>query len=232
MEGRCIHLPETASTPVAVARLDGWKWIICTRGYANVVKLSEEEARKHTPASPQNAVWGVLYNIDSEDEGELDKYEGSSAFYEKYPVPNPDKNTQYLRPHLQGDRLYNKLYLPVTVERWLESPQRFGLTFDGVKQPINVLVYVDEKRIEEGNIEHSYIGRMNRAIDQSVPLGIPIKWVEQVMRKWIPEGVKVAQKGFMGSVPGPESSWASTEVNPDEVKGHEKDAAPIIARGM
>ena len=216
MEGRCVNSPQKAGKPVAIARLDGWKWIICTRGYANVVKLLDVESDRYPTASPQNAVWGVVYNLESTDESELDRYEGSSAFYEQFPEVNPDPASRPERPHLQGNRLYNKLYLPVTVEKWLDSPQSYGLTPEDEEKPITILIYVDEKRLEEGSIQSSYIGRMNRAIDQSVPLGVSPRWIKDMMRKWVPEGVEVDKNGFVGSVPGHESSWTDTEVNSNE----------------
>lgn len=45
-------------------KLQGYRWIITTRGYANIVK------------SPDDEVWGVIYQISEADESELDIYEG------------------------------------------------------------------------------------------------------------------------------------------------------------
>lgn len=39
MAGRCLDSPVSSSTPAAIARLDGWRWIICQRGYANIVPV-------------------------------------------------------------------------------------------------------------------------------------------------------------------------------------------------
>lgn len=233
MDGRCRHAP-ASSIPVAIARLNDWKWIICQRGYANIVRLPSNKTQTKSlgankEATTQNSVWGVIYDLDPADEDALDGYEGASANYEEFPEPNPDQDEQerQLRPHLQGDRLYNKQYLCVTVEKWLRSPGEYGVQSQPQPAPasfadggdrggsgsgdaITVLVYVDEKRTLEGTIQESYIGRMNRAIDESVPLGIPQQWVDEVMRRWIPVGMELQQPGWVGEVPGHENTWAAT----------------------
>lgn len=227
MAGRCHIAPNKASSiPVAIARLDGWKWLICQRGYANVVELpkttfkTKSDGGSQLIASPtQGSVWGVIYDLDPADESLLDGYEGASANYEEYPEPNREKQDQQIRPHIQGDRLYNKLYLQVKVEKWLRDPAEYGVgPPPSSATPVSdsdrdcgemiVLVYVDERRTKDGRIQDSYIGRMNRAINESVPLGVPQAWVDEVMRRWIPEGVEVEQQGWVGEVPGHESTWA------------------------
>lgn len=57
---------------VGLGALKGYRWIISSRGYANVVK------------SPPNIVFGVVYKISELDERSLDRYEGvASDFYRK-----------------------------------------------------------------------------------------------------------------------------------------------------
>ncbi len=53
-----------AHQKIGTARLPGCKWIISTRGYANIVRAENE------------AVEGVLYAISAADESALDGYEG------------------------------------------------------------------------------------------------------------------------------------------------------------
>jgi cation transport regulator ChaC len=54
------------------ARLPGFRWIISTRGYANVVE------------SPEDEVEGVLFEISESDERSLDRHEGvASGKYRK-----------------------------------------------------------------------------------------------------------------------------------------------------
>ncbi|KAF9532190.1 hypothetical protein CPB83DRAFT_847384 [Crepidotus variabilis] len=50
---------------MGVGKLDKWKWIINTRGYANII-----------PAVP-DLVYGFVFELTPEDEKELDTYEGS-----------------------------------------------------------------------------------------------------------------------------------------------------------
>ncbi len=60
---------------IGKAILPGYRWIITTRGYANVVPCQQE------------AVEGVLYEISDSDEAELDRYEGvAQGHYEKKTV--------------------------------------------------------------------------------------------------------------------------------------------------
>ena len=57
---------------IEVGILNGYRWIISTRGYANIVK------------SPLDIVYGAVYAITNSDEQKLDKYEGvNSGSYRK-----------------------------------------------------------------------------------------------------------------------------------------------------
>ncbi len=60
------------SRRIGVARLRGYRWIISTRGYANVVESEDDE------------VEGVLFDISQSDEDSLDRHEGvASGIYSK-----------------------------------------------------------------------------------------------------------------------------------------------------
>src|SRR5438034_11443325 len=37
MRQRCTNKPDISAKPLAIARLNKWRWIICERGYANVL---------------------------------------------------------------------------------------------------------------------------------------------------------------------------------------------------
>src|SRR5271163_3970096 len=118
-EQMSLRLPNSpsSSVPMAVARLDGWKWIICRRGYANIVEL-EPGSVDSTYVSDESSVWGILYNMAHEDEAVLDQYEGHDVAQNPNPVSNPDLKTSQRKPYLQdaqvGSQLwdwdYNKLY--------------------------------------------------------------------------------------------------------------------------
>jgi gamma-glutamylcyclotransferase len=69
-----MRCPE--SKKLGIARLSGYRWIITTRGYANVVESAHDE------------VEGVLFEISDSDEVSLDKFEGvANGFYEKAKLP-------------------------------------------------------------------------------------------------------------------------------------------------
>jgi ATP-dependent phosphoenolpyruvate carboxykinase len=87
-----------------------------------------------------------------------------------------------MRPSEQGAGDYNKWYVDVKVVKTLVKD------FD-IEEEERVLVYVDEMRTTVGEPKAEYVGRMNRGIRESMELGLPEKWVEEVMRKFIPGSV-------------------------------------------
>jgi hypothetical protein len=196
MRLRCRHNPDLSSKPVAIARLDHWRWMICQAGYANVLppeglrighQLSEGD--EVSVSGDEDAVFGILYEMDPEDEFLLDGYEGvdhaagPSRLGEKVPVE--------VRPREQGCGEYNKWYLPATVTRWMDEEQRvlrMGATAvaESGPQVTTVLVYVDEERVRLGFPRDEYIPRMNRAIREAESIGFPKHWADDVMRKLIP----------------------------------------------
>lgn len=56
---------------VGLATLQGWKWFINTRRYANVIR------------SPEDLVYGLVYEISPSDEARLDRAEGVPYAYVK-----------------------------------------------------------------------------------------------------------------------------------------------------
>lgn len=86
MKARC---PE--SELVALSRLDGYRFLLNSRGVATIVPV---EGR---------AVHGVVWSISREDEDSLDRYEGvASGFYRK------EKMTVFLA---DGDRAESLVYI-------------------------------------------------------------------------------------------------------------------------
>ncbi|PGH16941.1 hypothetical protein AJ80_05009 [Polytolypa hystricis UAMH7299] len=204
MRQRCIHDPDISSKPVALARLDGWKWLICERGYANVDNNNNDnrtitaqvDGVREEESKEDVVVYGVLYNMTEADESELDGYEGIDRAAPRAPENGPvDRKT---RPREQGSGEYNKWYIHVTVTKWLDEEQKgkWGAVATAVGDDGSngdddiqrVLVYVDEMHVQDGPPKKEYIGRMNRGIREAVGLGLPSDWVEKVMRKYIPEG--------------------------------------------
>lgn len=256
MKDRCVKSPETSSEPVAIARLDGWKWIICERGYANIVpsasrpqsespprprsqspqvrgqqksqspgpagedsgrirprtasparkagqqrgspspsppvrpKSPTSEAGSATPKQGQDVVWGILYNLSAGDEELLDAHEGHSVYRNAFASPNPstDPAEKRRKPYLQGSWDYNKLYLPVRVTRWLQPHGRYKVPQSELQTgKITALAYIDELRTNQSRPKPEYITRMNRAIRESIKLGLPADWVDKTLRPFIPE---------------------------------------------
>lgn len=72
MKKRC-----PTSTYVGIARLNGYRWIINNRGYANVVETSD------TRTGTTNEVWGLVFKLQPDDEDKLDVNEGVPEAYTK-----------------------------------------------------------------------------------------------------------------------------------------------------
>ncbi|ODM18283.1 hypothetical protein SI65_06154 [Aspergillus cristatus] len=191
MRSRCAFHPSLSAKPVALARLDCWRWFICNRGYANV--LPPEELRivhggergsvgdgSDVPKSgEEDTVYGVLYEMARDDEGLLDGYEGVD--WESEPAGKNGKVPVSVRPREQGDGEYNKWYLGARVTEWLDEEQK---RLRGGKEEQVVLVYVDEMSLRVGPSKKEYVFRMDRAIREAQELGFPKKWADEVMRKF------------------------------------------------
>lgn len=189
---RCTSMPSKSAVPIAIARLHGWKWIICHSGSANLVYTGGVSQGEEEEG---NEVWGVVYDISIEDEEILDWYEGVD-----WAIPEPLNGARAARgdgegtrPAEQGNGRHNKLYLEVDIVEWKVKGWEEQLR----PEKVRVLVYVDEYEIEEGQIRPEYIGRMNRGIGEAVELGLNEEWVARVMRRWVTDGVK-APEGYVG----------------------------------
>ncbi|GFP59429.1 hypothetical protein TASIC1_0013012500 [Trichoderma asperellum] len=185
MRERCPY-----STAVGLGKMTGWKWIINRRGYANIVKLGEEdedaemreedeeedseeeEVKEQKGKGVMQAngeevseVYGMLYLLPTEDEERLDRCEGVPWAYEK--------------AYLEAD--------------WVSHTQAVstnGGTF--VREeltPVKVLVYIDRKRIREGPPKEEYVGRMERGIRDAVEnWGMSEEYADRVMRRFWVDG--------------------------------------------
>lgn len=172
------------ATYLGVARLDGYKWIISTRGYANVVEVSDSKDASVGGASVggkskgkgkeegngkyDDVVFGLIYTLEPSDEERLDKNEG-------VPVA------------------YTKEYLPC--EFWTAGPPSDPLdphkAVDTTTPPTgksDMLVYIDRKRTAEGTPREEYVVRMNRGVSDAVDMGVPGGYVKGVVRRFIKEG--------------------------------------------
>ncbi|KAG7092684.1 hypothetical protein E1B28_009017 [Marasmius oreades] len=60
---------------IGVAKLEKWRWIISTRGYANIVPSEDDH------------VYGFVYALNERDEKVLDGFEGVPLSYTKHTLP-------------------------------------------------------------------------------------------------------------------------------------------------
>lgn len=49
-----------------------------------------------------------------------------------------------------------------------------------------MLVYIDRKRVTDDKPKEEYVYRMNRGIDDAITMGVPVAYVKEVMRPFIP----------------------------------------------
>jgi hypothetical protein len=146
--------------------LKGYKWIIYDRGYANIVKLNNDDqaADEHYYG---HEVWGLVYSLQAADEKGLDGNEG---------VPIA----------------YQKAY--IECELWSVSRPNDGAVAgssshpDTSRSPVktDLLVYINHHLTHESAPKEEYIYRMNQGIHDALKEGVPAPYVQQVMRKFIP----------------------------------------------
>ncbi|KAL7934456.1 hypothetical protein V8C35DRAFT_300941 [Trichoderma chlorosporum] len=180
MRQRCPY-----STAVGLGKVTGWRWIINTRGYANIVKEGEDEdvlmergdgkgvqqngkgrmedgEQDEEEGGGESQVYGMLYLLPVEDEERLDQYEGVPWAYEKL--------------HIDAS--------------WVSSTD--GVDRDGQGEeltPVKVLVYVDRQRVAEGKPKEEYVWRMERGIEDAVEnWGMSEEYADRVMRRFWVDG--------------------------------------------
>lgn len=161
---------------MGIARLKGYKWIIYDRGYANIVEIKDKDegTEKHDYTKE---VWGLVYCLEPDDEAQLDLNEGVPIAYKKewikcefWPTTeseeDADASEQFPNDHVS---LKGK---PDTSKK----PRK-----------AKMLIYIDRKRMKDSEPKKEYIYRMNMGIKDAVKEGMPKEYVDQVMRKFIPE---------------------------------------------
>jgi gamma-glutamylcyclotransferase len=169
MRTRCPSSPY-----IGIARLDNYRWIINDRGYANVVEISSSTATSpdtNTSTSPptSDVVYGLVYTLTPTDESRLDVNEG---------VPIA----------------YTKEILPCSF--WSSSSSsRVDVSKPPTDSNKKMLVYIDRKRTAPDEPKEEYVYRMNKGIDDALAMGVPKKYVDEVMRKFIPKDAKSDRDG-------------------------------------
>ncbi|KAI1424966.1 hypothetical protein F5Y12DRAFT_714831 [Xylaria sp. FL1777] len=169
------------STPISLAYVSNWTWIINERGYANIVAIGCAPADKtgleaetsdggHVTGS---SVYGLVYRLHPDDEAKLDRYEGVGFAYERWMIlateakyPTGDAET---RPH-EGNA----------------SPMLDG--------NVELLTYIDTNHVTPSAPKEEYIDRMNVGIKEASEWGLPASYVDDVIRRYIPAPVDEDEK--------------------------------------
>lgn len=143
---------------LGVARLNDYKWLINERGYANVAEITRHKDSVHVK-SYEDEVWGLVYTLQPTDEARLDRNEG---------VP-----IAYTKEFLECD------FWPVEDES--------GPPANVTAQPekVDMLVYINRRQVEPSEPKEEYVYRMNMGIKDAIEEGVPKKYVEKVMRRFI-----------------------------------------------
>ncbi|UNI21471.1 Cholestenol Delta-isomerase [Purpureocillium takamizusanense] len=183
------------STPVGLGFLEGWRWIINERGYANVVPMTAAAATTTTGEGNTSSnsggsssgsgsgsgsssrgrkaagVYGLLYLLPPQDEARLDGYEGVPWAYERM-------HCDYVRWATRPS--------PLEVEVEGEGDDGRGeAAAAGGDEPVRALVYVDRQRVTEGTPRDEYVGRMEEGIRDAVwNWGLDEAYADRVMRRF------------------------------------------------
>jgi gamma-glutamylcyclotransferase len=173
MHQRCPN-----STYLGIARLKNFKWIINERGYANVVeikpmtKLRRNAVDLGVPEAWQwtgkyeSQVWGLVYSLQPSDEQRLDRNEG---------VP-----VAYTKEMLRCD------FWPASENQVDGSSEPAKMYWSKLKKK-GLLVYINRDAVTPSKPKEEYVYRMNMGIKDAIKEGVPQGYVEEVMRKFIPE---------------------------------------------
>ncbi|KAK4959910.1 hypothetical protein LTR10_002798 [Elasticomyces elasticus] len=196
MKQRC-----PTSKYVGIARLDGFRWIINERGYANIVAIPRED---RLPNHFPDKVWGLVYSLEQSDEDKLDVNEGvPSAYTKEY----HKADLWHAKDGKASDRKEGssvQVELLVYINRKLTTPHeprkeyvrnvsRFCLQppqIQGCSHYLKQNLYL--------SMLTSYVPqiyRMNMGIKDAIRERMPPRYVEAVIRPFIPEDedAKVAE---------------------------------------
>ncbi|KAL8787803.1 MAG: hypothetical protein Q9213_001990 [Squamulea squamosa] len=103
-------------------------------------------------------VYGLVYKLTGKDEKQLDLNEGVPWAYTKETM---------------------------SIDFW---PSKHGEELDLARDPekTQLLVYIDRKRVDEHRPRDEYVHRINMGVHEVVKMGIPQRYVDDVIRKFIP----------------------------------------------
>ncbi|KAK8061509.1 hypothetical protein PG994_007875 [Apiospora phragmitis] len=148
------------AAPVALGHLRGWRWIINERGFANIVEDPAAAAADNDNKASAPGVYGVLYTLPPDDEAELDVHEGVPTAYEK-------------------EMLDVEVVQGTTGSSENDEYRQYEQ---------QTLVYIDYHRVKADSPRPEYVSRMDRGIAEARrDWSLPDWYIDQVMRKFIPE---------------------------------------------
>ncbi|KAM3500439.1 hypothetical protein MY10362_006397 [Beauveria mimosiformis] len=181
-------MTEASSLPNATTIYFGfgsnmWKQQVKTRcrtaAYLGIARLpgyrwfiAAQGGANITLGSDDDEVWGLAYSLQPNDEAELDVIER---------VPT----------HFTKNIIQAELWEPIAADGTPADPAQTG-------RAVGVLVYISHERIATGKPRDEYVVRMNHAISDALSSGVPLSYIENVLRKWIPDGSVEQAKQVVG----------------------------------
>ena len=110
--------------------------------------------------SSEDEVYGLVYDLTSSDEDQLDRNEGVPTTYTKEMV---------------------------TIDFWESTDGKaVDVGLQGIKK--HMLIYIDLERVADSKPQDEYIHRMNMGIKDAVDgAGLPFIYVQRAIRPFIPE---------------------------------------------
>ena len=199
---------------IGIGCLEGWRWQINERGYANAVEKTREEGTEEQDLDqirPQNLNLNLDLDQDQEQEQTSQKVDtrsgkktnGSDAVVWGliYTITKDDEASLDVNEGVPY--AYTKEIRPVRLWRASKVNQTAvkqgrgnpkstvvaGIVGDEVfasGEPCSVIVYVDRKRVSDSEPNTPYIYRMNRAIEDASKAGVPPSYLAESLRSFIP----------------------------------------------
>jgi gamma-glutamylcyclotransferase len=117
--------------------------------------------------SENDHVWALVYDLTANDEAALDINERVPFSYVK----------KYLEVTLWDAGVVDDVGMSVPP----------GCPGNSVGRTVSSLVYVDERRTEEGPPKEEYIYRVGMGIEDAVTNGVPVEYFERYVRSFIPK---------------------------------------------
>lgn len=175
-------------------RLKGFQWIIYQRGFANIVEVDsheevdDEKEEKGKEGDYRNEVWGMMYSLEENDEKLLDEREGVPVAYRKEWIECEFWTVPEAAAASASSSREEEEEEEEDVKKVVYEEKKKRKPADITKRPgkEKMLVYINREMTDEGEIRKEYISRMNCGIKDAVKEGLPRKYVEQVLRRWIP----------------------------------------------